>query len=176
LTERKTASAESWFASWSPSGREIAFARSSGAIAEIYVMPSGGGTSRLVAKSFAAGGNWHPIWSPDEESLVFYADGFLWRVPAKGGEPERLSQGPGDYPRWSRDGRRIFFIGVRERAGNVWALSYEDGTEGPVTDLRGRPGRLGVHGLTTDGKYVYFRWDEDTGDIWVMDVATEEKK
>jgi hypothetical protein len=65
---------------------------------------------------------------------------------------------------------------MRERAGNLWALSLEDGTERPLTDLRGRPGRLGYQGLTTDGKYVYFRWDEDTGDIWVMDVVQDEEE
>ncbi|MGH9389950.1 MAG: hypothetical protein ACRD1Z_10065 [Vicinamibacteria bacterium] len=173
LTEGKAASAESWLASWSPSGREIAFSRSSGVIADIYVLPAQGGASRQVAKSAATGGNWHPVWSPDEETLVFWAGYFLWRVPAKGGEPGRLTKGPGHYPTWSRDGRHVFFTGIRERAGNVWALSYEEGTERPVTDLKGRPGRLGFECLATDDRYVYFRWEEDTGDIWVMDVVTE---
>ena len=25
--------------------------------------------------------------------------------------------------------------------------------------------------FTTDGRYLYFTWREDDGDIWVMDVA-----
>jgi Tol biopolymer transport system component len=177
LTEGRTASVESVGAFWSPSGREIAFARRTGVKSDIYVVPAEGGASQLVAKSLSGSGfNQHPSWSPDEKSLVFSADGFLWRVPAKGGEPERLTKGPARYPRWSRDGRHIFFTGIRERAGNVWALSYEDGTERPVTDLKGRPGRLGDQGLATDGRYLYFRWEEDTGDIWVMDVVAGGKQ
>ena len=175
LTDGKVDSAESSFAFWSPSGREIAFTRTRGVLSDIYVMPSEGGATRLAASSIPGllGGNWHPIWSPDEQVLVFWAEDFLWRVSAKGGEPERLTKGPANYARWSRDGRHIFFTGRNERAGNIWALSNEDGTERPVTDLKDRPGRLGIQGLATDGRYLYFRWDEDTGDIWVMDVVTE---
>ena len=43
--------------------------------------------------------------------------------------------------------------------------------ERPVTDFTGRPGTLGVFGLATDGSYLYFTWDEDIGDLWVMDVV-----
>ena len=28
---------------------------------------------------------------------------------------------------------------------------------------------LGTQGLATDGRYLYFRWEEELGDIWVMD-------
>jgi hypothetical protein len=27
--------------------------------------------------------------------------------------------------------------------------------------------------LGTDGKYLYFTWEEDFGDIWLMDVEWE---
>jgi hypothetical protein len=27
--------------------------------------------------------------------------------------------------------------------------------------------------LATDGEYLYFTWEEDFGDIWVMDVEWE---
>jgi hypothetical protein len=43
--------------------------------------------------------------------------------------------------------------------------------EGVLTDLEGRRGHLGTQGLATDGRYLYFRWEEELGDIWVMDVV-----
>ena len=45
-----------------------------------------------------------------------------------------------------------------------------NGTEHPVTDFEGRPGNLGGHGLATDGEYLYFTWEQDLGDLWVMSV------
>jgi hypothetical protein len=28
-----------------------------------------------------------------------------------------------------------------------------------------------MYGTPTDGKYVYFTWDENLGDLWVMSAA-----
>ena len=44
-------------------------------------------------------------------------------------------------------------------------------TERPVTDFRGRRGTLNEFALATDGDYLYFVWEENLGDIWVMDVV-----
>ena len=74
--------------------------------------------------------------------------------------------------RWSPDGKVLYFTGGEERAGNLWALSPEDGSEFPVTDLVGRSGTLG-YALGTDGQYLYFTWWEDLGDLWVMDVVEQ---
>jgi len=38
-----------------------------------------------------------------------------------------------------------------------------------LTDFAGRPGYLDVlH--DSDGKFLYFTWSEDFGDLWVMDM------
>jgi dipeptidyl aminopeptidase/acylaminoacyl peptidase/CubicO group peptidase (beta-lactamase class C family) len=56
-----------------------------------------------------------PAWSPDGRSLAFLraADGpaQVWRLPADGGEPERLTDLPlgAGAPHWSPDGGRIAF-------------------------------------------------------------------
>ena len=52
-------------------------------------------------------------------------------------------------------------------------MSLEDGRESPVTDFSGRYGSLFWFSLATDGDYLYFTWEEDLGDIWVMDVVQE---
>lgn len=69
------------------------------------------------------------------------------------------------YPRWSPDGKKIYFIGSRESAGNLWELSVEDGAVRQVTDLMGKRGSLGSLALATDGWQLFFTWEEDIGDL-----------
>ena len=42
-----------------------------------------------------------------------------------------------------------------------------------VAELSGKQGALGVYGLDVGREHIYFLWDEDIGDIWMMDVVTE---
>lgn len=118
--------------------------------------------------------DFYPVWSPDGQWLVFTSwretPLRLWRVPAAGGEPEPVIQGPGRYARWSLDGNALYYV----RDDNLWTVTLEDGREFPLTDLVGRPGQLGPH-LATDGDYLYFTWAEALGDIWVMDVVYGEE-
>jgi len=39
-----------------------------------------------------------------------------------------------------------------------------------TTSLVGKRGTLGIMQPATDGKYLYFAWRDDLGDIWVMDA------
>ena len=164
------------FPSWSPDGREIAYSSNRGSHQDVWVVPADGGDARQVTDD--ASEDLLPVWSPDGNDLIFESsreDGIrrLWRVPARGGEAVRLSAGPGFAAQWSVDGKTLYFCGQNERADNIWALSAEDGTEYPVTDLSGRYGRLEPWSLDTDREYLYFIWAEDLGDIWVMDVVQE---
>ena len=93
-------------------------------------------------------------------------------MPAAGGEPEFLTDA--GNARWSSDGKRVFFAGRGEKARNLWAVTVKDGSERPMTDLASRRGALRGSCLATDGQYLYFCWGEDLGDIWVMDVVTDE--
>ena len=93
-------------------------------------------------------------------------------MPASGGPATPLGRGSGfSDPAWSEDGRSIYF----KRAGNVWAIDADGGEERPMTDLAGKHGELGFEPPSTDGEHLYFIWAEDLGDIWVMDVVTEDQ-
>ena len=117
-----------------------------------------------------------PAWSPDGKWLVFQSQGRgagLWRIPAAGGEAEPVTEGRAYASRWSPDGKAIYFVRPTDINANIWAVSLTDGREYPVTDFSGRHGSLNWFSLATDGEYLYFNWEEDLGDIWVMDVAQE---
>ena len=107
---------------------------------------------------------WLPLPHGEDER-----DG-IGQQPA-GGEPEQMTRGESMGFVWSVDGTKIFFVGEGDRAGNLWSLSLKTRRERPVTDLRGRSGKLGATSPATDGRYLYFPWREDVGDIWVVDVV-----
>ena len=48
-----------------------------------------------------------------------------------------------------------------------------NGKERQLTAFEGRRGNSPDPAPATDGKYLYFTWEEDFGDIWVMDVVQE---
>jgi TolB protein len=158
---------------WSPGGHEIAFRSERTGNSEIWATTVDGSRSRQLTNDPA--GDYLETWSPDGRWLAFVSTrtgrSQIWRVPSKGGEPELLTRGPGWAPRWSRDGAHIFFPGSDERTGNLWRFSFNTRSEHPVTSLSGKRGRLGIMQPDTDGRYLYFTWRDDVGDIWVMDVV-----
>jgi dipeptidyl aminopeptidase/acylaminoacyl peptidase len=53
----------------------------------------------------------------------------IWLVPARGGEPRRLTSSPASdtTPRWSPDGRTIAFISTRSGSPQVWTIDPSGG-------------------------------------------------
>ncbi len=45
----------------------------------------------------------------------------------------------------------FYFIATDDRAGDIWAVSLDDGSEQPMADLSGRMGQMGRSALATDG-------------------------
>lgn len=65
----------------------------------------------------------------------------------------------------------MFFIAEDQR--ELWAVDVATGAERAMTALSSRRGEPGSYALATDGSYLYFTWEENTGNIWVMDVVEE---
>jgi len=165
--------AERWYPDWSPSGLEIVIEGNDG----LLIMPAEGGQGRQLTNESR---DLHPDWSPDGKWVVFDSvrDGSrrLWLVPAAGGQAEPLTKGEAYSPRWSIDGTEVYFNGFGDRKNNVWALSIASGEERPVTALSDRRGKLGAVGLTTDGRSIYFTWEESRCDIWVADIVQPSRR
>jgi Tol biopolymer transport system component len=157
--------AETGYPSWSPSSLEIVF---QGTATEVIAV--GNGERRILLNEIAH----FPEWSPDGRSVLGRLDRdgafSLWRIPAAGGQPERLSKSEASIGRWSPDGRQIYFIGWGAQANNIWQIVLSNREERPLTALTGKRGRAGGSGLATDGKYLYFTWEESVGDIWAADI------
>jgi dipeptidyl aminopeptidase/acylaminoacyl peptidase len=89
----------------------------------------------------------------------------LWVVDSSTGKSRRLTT---DRPnalalRWAPDGKAIYYLGTRSRAGEkqppydgktqVWRTTVADGRSIPVTRI---PGGVGVFHIDREGKYVYY--------------------
>ncbi|HVG08303.1 MAG TPA: amidohydrolase family protein [Thermoanaerobaculia bacterium] len=109
----------------SPDGSRLAFQ----ALNKIWVTGAeDDGPRRLTPEGFTAP-EWTPSWSPDGRWIAFTTwdrpgRGHVWKVPADGGEPVRLTGQAGEYlhPVWTPDGRELLIVrGIHEAAAITWA-------------------------------------------------------
>ena len=85
--------------------------------------------------------------SPDGKTIVFVRrvtdlEGNrgrtdLWSIPVSGGEPKRLTEHPASdgSPRWSADGRSIFFVSGRGGSAQIWSIPAEGGEAKQISNL-----------------------------------------
>ncbi len=181
---------KAWSLAVSPDGKQLAYFRSNAAESKgLFVMPSTGGTPRLLVR--VADSRGIVAWSPDCRQLLYAvpskstANGTpatlryeLWRVPSQGGEPQQLDLtvvGMLTSLRVHPDGQRIVYKTLRSNS-EVWVMeNFLPGLEkeksltvrkigtGPTVDM------LGV--LSPDGKYIR-RLEQRTGDVVQFDVES----
>jgi len=78
---------------------------------DIFLVPAFGGNSVKIADN-----GYYPAWSPDGKQIAYQSDRDgswrLWTVSAHGGEPQKLTNNPGDsfQPSWSSDGKWIVYM------------------------------------------------------------------
>jgi tricorn protease len=89
-----------------------------------------------------------------KDTLVFVAEGDLWKVPTGGGAASRLTSHPGDesLPAFSPDGRTLAFVGRYEGPTEVYTMPAAGGL--PVRRTWDA-GQLTFVGWTPDGKLLY---------------------
>lgn len=81
--------------------------------------------------------------SPDGTTVIFDLLGDIYRLPISGGDAVALTTGPAwdQAPRFSPDGKHIYFVSDREGAKNIWRIAVGERTPTQVTmsesDLRG---------------------------------------
>jgi Tol biopolymer transport system component/DNA-binding winged helix-turn-helix (wHTH) protein len=123
-------------ARWSPDGRYIAFEFHPHEHSEVGVVEVAGGLPRLIP-TFPGADNGGPSWSRDGHWIYFFSnrgggDYQLWKVPANGGSPVRVTKNAGAHGVESADGSSLFY----SKAGvpGIWKMPLSGGEETRVLD------------------------------------------
>jgi TolB protein len=117
----------------SPDGKWLAITCSMPGMPEsrVYIVPSVGGTPRLVTEHPAS---YFHSWSADGKTIVFtrpnHGSGNIYAIAAAGGEERALTTGDGisDDPDCSPDGKFIYFNSDRSGSEQIWRMRA-DGSE-----------------------------------------------
>jgi dipeptidyl aminopeptidase/acylaminoacyl peptidase len=148
---------------WHPDGKRIAFANDDNDIWEVSADCS------VAAHALKeAGVEYDPDWSPDGTHLAVVADWAaydfdwyqVWVFDAAGSGAGWLLSGtfdlsPNATPKWSPDGKRIAFAGLRNVVYWVF-VSNSDGSGSPTPLVKG-----GAPDWSPDGSRIAFTFDSD---------------
>jgi Tol biopolymer transport system component/DNA-binding winged helix-turn-helix (wHTH) protein len=124
-----SASSSRWDANpaFSPDGKMLAFTRALQAFEAIYVVRVSGGQEQLLVSDKS--NHWGLAWTADGKSIVFANAswpiwaGWLWKVSAHGGEPERMQFGEEGIQPSIRGNRLVY---VRQTANlNIWRRKFD---------------------------------------------------
>jgi Tol biopolymer transport system component len=158
----------SYFHSWSPDGKTIAFTRPSHGSGNIYAIPVAGGPE--TALTTGSGISDDPDYAPDGKSIYFNSDRSgsmqIWRMLADGTHPEQVTSD--DHQNWtphpSPDGKSVLILSYNKDVTGHPAnkdialriLSVADGKVRVLVNLVGGSGTDNVPDWAPDSKSVAF--------------------
>ena len=133
---------------------------------------------RLYQKHMSPDGRWivFNAWqiSPNPESALYV-------VPASGGSWTRITDGKhwDDKPRWSPDGKTIYFVSGPGGFFNVWGVRFDPAAGKPVakpfqvskfdSPRLMIPRWIGPVGLSLTPDKLVVTTAEEAGNIWILD-------
>jgi Tol biopolymer transport system component len=143
--------------SWSPYGKQIAYASDQGEKFELWLMNADGSDKRqLTHNDF---NDWSANWSPDGNELVYVSSevpySHIYILDIASGKSTRVLDTPGNEgaPKWSPDGSKIIYMNDNEGYFNLFTVK-PDGTDiVQVTDF----GQDDRPNWSADGKKITFR-------------------
>jgi hypothetical protein len=158
----------SWFHSWSPDSKTIAFTRPSHGSGNIYAISADGGPETALTTGTAMSDD--PDYSPDGKFIYFNSDRTgtmeIWRMRSDGGEPEQVTfDGLNSWtPHPSPDGESILILsygkGVTGHPANrdvtLRILNAKDGKVRDLVKIVGGSGSDNVPNWAPDGKHFAF--------------------
>jgi len=138
----------------SPDGRQIVFTASGAAgTPQLWIRRLDSLHATTLTGTDGGGG---PFWSPDSQSVGFFAGGRLKTINVRGGPPQTLADAP--FPlggAWSRDGVILF---GRALGSPLFRVSAGGGATTQATSLEQTNG-LAAHGapfFLPDGRHFFF--------------------
>lgn len=170
-------------AAWSPRGDRIAFVSRPSPVAnesllsDLFVVPARGGAPTQVVVN--DGPDFAPAWSPDGSQLAYLSTRrrqssgahntvMVVTIDGDGAPPREVLQGF-DYsagaPRWSRDGRTLYFSTGVKTESHLFAVAASGGKPRALTS------GVALHGefdVSTDGKRVAYAREDPRrpSDLW----------
>ena len=152
---------------YSPDGRHVAYQSDRSGYCEIWIAGRDGTSPRQLT-SLHAEISGFPTWSPDGKLIAFhsrlngYANLFVANVET--GDYRKLTTGTTNdtAPRWSHDGKWIYFESEREDGPQIWRISAAGG---PATQLTRAGGVVALESV--DGRLLFYSKDSEPG-LWVL--------
>ncbi len=158
---------------WSPDGTKIVFTSDRGGTNDVWVVDAGGGAPHQLD-------NWpsderSPVWNEDGSAVYFISDrdsklGDVWKVPASGGEPVRITKIGTVNSLTSRAGvKDIFLTTYGTRAGQFEiARVRPDGRLEKVWDKT----NAGVSSISPSGDSIATGIEQPNGKMASMILPT----
>jgi len=178
---------------WSPDGKSILVSRETNDThrAEVWLLtvadsPHAEVSARKII-SDPAYNLWQPHFSPDGRWIVFEAykpsplESRLYVMLASGGPRTQITDGKhwADKPRWSPDGKTIYFVSDPGGGFNVWGIHFDPASGKPrgksfqVTAFESPgpmvPRQIPEVELSLTQDKLVLTMEENSGSIWVLD-------
>jgi Tol biopolymer transport system component len=180
---------------WSPDGKRLlaSLGNSDSHQQEIWEMPiivtgSPRGSEARKITSHPSYDLYEPHFSPDGRWIVFEAfrgspkvESTLYVMPALGGAWVRVTDGRywEDKPRWSPDGKTLYFVSSRIGVYNIWGIRFDPTNGQPVGEAFRVtafenpslmiPEKITLVGLSLTRDKLVLAMEERSGGIWMLD-------
>jgi TolB protein len=164
-----TQNPSSYFHSWSPDGKTIAFTRPHPGGGDIWSISVDGGMETRLTTSTGISDD--PDYSPDGRYIYFNSDRGdgtmqIWRIHADGSQPEQItSDEPNNWtPHISLDGKWMVFLsydkGITGHPANkdisLRVMSLNDRKISKLVDLFGGSGTINVPSWSPDSRHLAY--------------------
>ena len=173
-------SADPSFLSVSPDGSKLAFSTGTPAGFQLWIRALDSPTAQALPGTEGAG---NPFWSPDSQSVVFFANGKLKKIAISGGPAQILTEASSPIVTnastaggsWSREGV-ILFTSI----GTINRVSESGGASSPVTTLdasKSEVGHLWPQFLPDGNHFLFLAYGSPgTGGVYVASLDSKERK
>ena len=157
---------------YSPDGKQLAFASTRTGSEEIFIANRDG--TNPTQMTFVGGPQCsNPQWSPTQRLIVFNSrregSADLYTLEPDSGRISRLTEDPSNEiePRWSLDGRWIYFASDRTGRNEVWRMPAAGGAPTQITRQGG-----GAAIESPDKRFLYYAKDFLTPtSVWRVPIA-----